>query len=100
MRILSFLGLGVCLPLTAVSSSGAAQPARDIVSASAGKLDDSDNQDENGGRFDDHAIHLEAGLRHRLLVCSEDFDTRMQVLRSDGRTPIAENDDGDAALGD
>lgn len=58
-----------------------------------GRLEDSDSQDANEHRYDDHVLRLEAGQRYRISAASEDFDTYIQLYRGDEDQPVAENDD-------
>ena len=58
-----------------------------------GSLDDSDAQDSDEHRYDDHRIRLEAGRRYRISAESEDFDTYIRLYRAGESDPVAENDD-------
>lgn len=60
-----------------------------------GELQDGDARTgEEGNRYDDHRIRLEAGQRYRITLESEAFDTVARLLRpGQEEEPLAENDD-------
>ena len=59
-----------------------------------GELQESDARTgEEGNRYDDHRIRLEAGQRYRMTVESEAFDTVARLLRPGQEEALAENDD-------
>jgi len=81
----------VTISLAALAVALAALPAAAQDWSAFGELQDGDAQGEEGRRYDDHPIRLEAGRRYRLSVTSEAFDPMARLLRR-GET-VAENDD-------
>lgn len=75
-----------------LGAPAAAQPAGAPWS-SEGRLDDSDSQDAEGHRYDEHALRLEAGRRYRISAASDEFDTYIRLFRAGDSEPVAENDD-------
>jgi hypothetical protein len=64
--------------------------------SAAGELTDSDSSGDEQRRYDDHAIHLEAGQRYRISVDANAFDAVARLYRAgDTATAVAENDDGE-----
>jgi hypothetical protein len=68
----------------------------------AGELQDGDAQGDEGRRYDDHRVRLEAGQRYRLTVNSEAFDPVARLYRPGAppgdETKVAENDDSSESL--
>jgi hypothetical protein len=83
----------VSLAALAIALGAAPASAQDERApwTAAGDLQDSDAQGDEGRRYDDHPIRLEAGRRYRLSVTSEAFDPLARLLRQ-GEV-VAENDD-------
>lgn len=75
--------------LLAFSAPLAAQP----VWSGEGQLQDSDPQMEEGRRFDEHRLQLQAGQRYRISVDSDAFDPVARLSRAGATEPVAENDD-------
>lgn len=75
----------------ALAAPSFAQPTE--IWSTQGRIEDSDSQDADQFRYDDHLIRLEAGRRYRIHAASEDFDTYLQLYRAGGSDPLAENDD-------
>lgn len=75
--------------LLAFSAPLAAQP----VWSGEGQLQDSDPQMDEGRRFDEHRLQLQAGQRYRISVDSEAFDPVARLSRAGAAEPVAENDD-------
>lgn len=63
-----------------------------------GTLADSDRSTEDGHRYDDHVVRLEAGQRYRISLDSDAFDAVLRLYRSTSDEPVAENDDGGESL--
>jgi len=63
-----------------------------------GTLADSDRATEDGHRYDDHVVRLQAGQRYRISLDSDAFDPVLRLYRSTSDEPIAENDDGGESL--
>lgn len=88
--------IGLMLSAAALASlpgsPAPAQPAAPPWSAD-GQLEDSDSALEDGYRYDEHALRLEAGRRYRISAESDAFDTRIQLFRAGEGEPVAENDD-------
>lgn len=70
-----------------------ATPASAQIWTGQGALTDSDPQMEEGNRYDDHRLQLQAGQRYRISVDSTDFDPVARLLRVGQAEPVAENDD-------
>ena len=75
--------------LLAFSAPLVAQP----VWSGEGQLQDSDPQMEEGRRFDEHRLQLQAGQRYRISVDSDAFDPVARLSRAGATEPVAENDD-------
>lgn len=63
-----------------------------------GTLADSDRATEDGHRYDDHVVRLQAGQRYRISLDSDAFDPVLRLYRSTSEEPLAENDDGGESL--
>lgn len=88
------IGLAISLAVMAAETAAAQEPDW----SAQGRLEDSDAQNENEQRYDEHRVRLEAGRRYRLTARSDDFDTILQVFGPAGGDPLAENDDGGGEL--
>lgn len=82
--------------IAALAAAGAL--AQEAEWSAEGQLEDSDAQDADGQRYDDHHVRLEAGRRYRLTASSEDFDTVLRLFARGSSEPLAENDDSAGSL--
>jgi hypothetical protein len=90
--------IGISLAAVAAflaSPAALAQPTDGDHWAAQGRLEDSDAQEAEGYRYDDHRLRLEAGRRYRISASSDDFDTLIRLYRAGETDPVAENDDYD-----
>lgn len=94
MRIL----LAASTALTALALHAAPALAQTQTWSGSGELADSDTGIEDGHRYDDHVIRLQAGQRYRISLDSEAFDPVARLYRSTSQDPVAENDDGGESL--
>jgi len=94
MRVKLALALGA-VSVLALDVAALAQPTANRPWSVEGRLEDTDSQDE-GSRYDEHRVRLEAGRRYRLTADSEDFDPVLRL--SNGSEIVAENDDGGESL--
>ena len=76
-----------------LAATAAAQPGEDRPWSVEGRIENSDRQDADERRYDEHRLHLEAGRRYRISAGSEDFDTLIRLFRPGENEPVAENDD-------
>ena len=89
-----FMRLLLTASLTALAGAFLAAPAAAQQSWSGeGQLEDSDNQDADQSRYDEHVLQLEAGRRYRISAESEEFDTYIRLYRAGESESVAENDD-------
>lgn len=72
--------------------------AQSPVWSGDGTLADSDRATEDGHRYDDHVVRLQAGQRYRISLDSDAFDPVLRLYRSTSEEPVAENDDGGESL--
>lgn len=92
MRFL--LVASTALAVLATSPALAQSPAW----SGSGTLADGDRGTEDGHRYDDHVVRLEAGQRYRISLDSDAFDPVLRLYRSTNDEPVAENDDGGESL--
>lgn len=71
----------------------AAPAAAQQIWSGEGQLEDSDSEDADNFRYDEHVLQLEAGRRYRISAESEAFDTYIRLFRAGESEPVAENDD-------
>jgi hypothetical protein len=81
-----------------LAAAASAQPTADAPWSAQGRLEDGDSV-EDGHRYDDHRLRLEAGQRYRISASSDDFDTLIRLYRTGEAEPVAENDDFDVESG-
>jgi hypothetical protein len=85
------IGLMAAASMAALTAFAA--PASAQIWSGQGTLADSDPQMEEGNRYDDHRLQLQAGQRYRISVDSEAFDPVARLIRVGQAEPVAENDD-------
>lgn len=89
MRIQLLIAASTAALISVASPAVAQSP----VWSGGGELTDSDPQMEEGRRYDDHRLQLQAGQRYRVSVDSEAFDPVARLSRVGQEQAVAENDD-------
>lgn len=89
MRIQLLTAASVAALIAFAAPAAAQQP----VWSGGGELTNNDAQMEEGRRYDEHRLTLQAGQRYRISVDSEAFDPVARLSRVGGTEPVAENDD-------
>lgn len=89
MRIQLLIAASTAALIAVAGPAAAQQP----VWSGGGALADSDPQMEEGRRYDEHRVQLQAGQRYRISVDSEAFDPVARLSRVGREEPVAENDD-------
>jgi len=87
-----------CVALAALLTATPATAQQALWSVS-GELSDGDARgSDEGHRYDEHRIRLDAGQRYAITLDSEDFDPVARLYRAGSDEPVAENDDGGESL--
>lgn len=94
----TMLGISAAAMAALLAAPASGQPGSEPLWSAEGRLDDSDSQEEDGRRYDEHRLRLEAGRRYRISAGSDDFDTVIRLYRPGEADPVAENDDSGESL--